>query len=271
MALAVWESSPSLTLRVTFVVDSPRYVFVESVMLTSVASWEYRWRFSILITNQPVLTLVAHWYSGSTDAWYAPTFSPVSGALAACIATIGILLRVHATGSLHAYVMASENPDTSRLVTYGIYQAIRNPLYLSSLLLFGAYALFFGGWWASGFVLFHWLRYQRVIRLEESCLRAQWGQDFDDYCQKVPRWWPHWRSLRRPSGLCLSQHGVVGNIVYVGLWAGIVVSAVMGDLTWVIPFEVAGGAVMAFLFRRTATPVVPLAPPQNDAPLSHRD
>ena len=184
-----------------------------------------------------------------------------------CFATIGILLRVHATGSLHAHVMASDNPDASRLVTFGIYQTIRNPLYLSSLLLFGAYALFFGWWWAAGFVLLHWLRYQRVIHLEESCLREQWGQAFEEYCQKVPCWWPHWRNLGMTSGLCISRHGIVANIVYVGVWAGIVASAVMGDLTWIIPFEVSAGAVMAMLYRITATPVVPVAPTQKgDSP-----
>jgi hypothetical protein len=153
--------------------------------------------------------------------------------------------------------MASDNPDTSRLVTFGIYEATRNPLYVSSLLLFGAYALFFGIWWAVGFVLLHWLRYQRVIRLEESCLRQQWGQAFDDYCQKVPRWWPRWRSFGRITGICISSHGIVSNIVYVGVWAGIVASAVMRDLTWIIPFEVAGGLVMAFLYRGDSAPQAP--------------
>ena len=37
--------------------------------------------------------------------------------------------------------------------------------------------------------------------------------------------------------------GVLPNLVYVALWAGIVVSALAGDLTWIIPVEAAGGAV----------------------------
>ncbi len=226
-------------------------------MLTSVASWEYRWRFSILIASQPVLALTVYLFSGCCGTWYSPDFSPTTGYIAACIATLSILLRVHATGSLHARVMASDDPDTSRLVTFGVYETTRNPLYVSSLLLFGAYALFFGVWWAIGFVLLHWLRYQRVIRLEESCLRQQWSQEFDDYCQKVPRWWPRWHSFGRINGICISAHGIVSNIVYVGVWAGIIASAVMDNLTWIIPFEVAGGLVMAFLYRGDSTPQAP--------------
>ena len=227
-------------------------------MLTVAAPWEYRWRFSILIVSQPVLALAVHWLSRSEGPWYAPTFSAMAGGLAVCLATIGILLRVHATASLHARVMASHNPDASRFVTSAIYQVIRNPLYVSSLLLFGGYAVFFGGYWAVGYVLFHWLRYQRVIRLEETCLREQWGIEFEDYCQKVPRWWPRWGQLRLPS-LDISKHGLMSNIVYVALWAGIVVSAVMRDLSWVIPFELTGGAVMAVLYRgRSASVASPV-------------
>jgi protein-S-isoprenylcysteine O-methyltransferase Ste14 len=233
---------------------------IETMMLTSVASWEYRWRFSILIASQPVLALTAYWFSGCKGTWYSPSFTPTIGYVAAAVATISILIRIHATGSLHARVMASDNPDTSRLVTFGIYEATRNPLYVSSLLLFGAYALFFGVWWAIGFVSLHWLRYQRVIHLEESCLRQQWGQEFDDYCQKVPRWWPSWRSMGRIRAVCISSHGIVSNIVYVGAWAGIVASAVMGDLVWVIPFEVAGGLIMAILYRSKSAPHTPQPP-----------
>lgn len=229
-------------------------------MLTSVASWEYRWRFSILILSQPILALTVYCLSGGTGTWYSPSFNPAIGYVAAVVATISILIRVHATGSLHARVMASDDPDTSRLVTFGIYEATRNPLYVSSLLLFGAYALFFGIWWAIGFVLLHWLRYQRVIRLEESCLRQEWGIAFDDYCKAVPRWWPSLRSFGRIRSVCISPHGIVSNIVYVGVWAGIVASAVMGDLVWVIPFEVAGGLIMAILYRTKSAPQTPQPP-----------
>src|SRR5437773_1294186 len=194
-------------------------------MLSTAFAWEYRWRVPILIASQPVLALAVYSLSDRDGCWYAPAFSVATGWTAVGIATLGILLRVQAVMDLHANVMASHGPDVSRIVTTGIYGAVRNPLYISSLLLFGAYGLFFGWLWALGFVAFHWLRYQRIIRLEESFLRSQWGEDFENYCRQVPRWWPRWRKLFAASGLWISMDGVLPNLVYVALWAGIVVSA----------------------------------------------
>lgn len=207
--------------------------------------WEFRWRLPILIASQPVLAWLARASSGSPRAWYAPEFAGGVAALAVVISTLGILLRIQATTALRARVMASDNPDVSRFVTHGLYRALRNPLYVSSLLLFGGYALFFGWGWAVGFVAFHAWRYQRLVRLEESLLRNEWGAEFDEYCRAVPRWWPKWPELRFEFGRWLSWHGVVANWLYVATWCGIVVSAWQGNLVWIIPFESAGGLLMA--------------------------
>ena len=116
-------------------------------MLSTAFAWEYRWRVPILIASQPVLALAVHFLSNRDGCWYAPAFSVATGWTAVVIATLGILLRVQAVMDLHANVMASHGPDVSRIVTTGIYGAVRNPLYISSLLLFGAYGLFFGWLW----------------------------------------------------------------------------------------------------------------------------
>ena len=220
--------------------------------LTKPFSWEYRLRFPILIASQPLLALFVHWFSGNEGLWYAPTFPLATGWIAAAIGTVGILLRIHATTYLHVRVMASQEPDASRFVSTGIYGVIRNPLYLSSLLLFGAYGLFFGALWAGAFVIFHWVRYQRIIQLEESCLLSSWGQEFEDYCRQVPRWLPRWNGFRPTVRLWISSSGVLANTLFVTIWAGIVASACTGNLTWVIPFELAGAIGMAVVHWRSA-------------------
>lgn len=217
------------------------------------SDWEFRWRFPILIASQPALALLVHVTSDASEPWYAPAFSAWTGWIAASVATLSILLRVQATTALHARVMASDDPDTSRFVTQGIYRAVRNPLYVSSLLLFGAYALFFGWSWTIGFVAFHVWRYRRIVRLEEHSLRAEWGTDFDDYCRTVPRWIPRWTELSREFGRWWSWQGMAGNSVYVAFGLGIVVSAWQQNLTWVIPFEIAGGLVMAAYYASRPT------------------
>lgn len=210
--------------------------------------WEFRWRWLILIGSQPALALMAHAISGVEEPWYAPAFSPWTGWLAVLAATSGILLRIQATSALRACVMASDNPDTSRFVVHGVYRSVRNPLYLSSLLLFGGYGLFFGWLWAIGFVAFHGWRYHRIVRLEESCLRPEWGEDFDAYCRTVPRWLPRWRDFRSEFGRWLTWHGVIANSLYVSIWMGIAVSALQRNLGWVIPFECVGGGVMVMYY-----------------------
>jgi hypothetical protein len=107
-------------------------------------TWEFRWRWPILIGSQPALALLAHVVSGVDELWYAPELAPGIGWLAVIVATLGILFRIQATTSLRAAVMAADDPDTSRFVSDGLYRSVRNPLYLSSLLLFGGYGLCFG-------------------------------------------------------------------------------------------------------------------------------
>jgi len=229
--------------------------------------WEFRWRFPILIASQPAFAWLVHTTSGSSHRWYAPEFSGRIAVPAVLVATLGILLRIQATTALRARVMASDDPDVSRFVTYGLYRALRNPLYVSSLLLFGGYSLFFGWEWALGYVAFHGWRYRRLVRVEESLLRNEWGADFDEYCQAVPRWWPKWPELRFEFGRWLSWHGVVANWVYVAIWCGIVVSAWQGDLAWIIPCEFAGGLLMAAYYARRWARRVP-DPRPEPAPLA---
>jgi protein-S-isoprenylcysteine O-methyltransferase Ste14 len=220
------------------------------VTLTIATRWEFEWRLLLLIASQPVLGFTVKWVTGSQSPWYAPDFSSTAAVVAVGIATLGIWLRLTGTSELKAHVMAARSPDASRLVTSGIYGLIRNPLYLGSLLILGAYSLFFGWAWAAGFVLFHWLRYERVIRLEETFLLAQWGDEYATYLATVPRWLPSrtcWRlfSWRGPLGKSVSS-----NAFFVFTWLGIVVSAFARDLTWMIPFEIVGGVLMAWHHRR---------------------
>ena len=207
--------------------------------------WEFRWRFPILIVSQPILLLVVSLTSEASRAWQSPSLATWNGAIAVVVATLSILLRIQATSTLHARVMASDGPDTSRCVTHGIYRALRNPLYLSSLLLFGAYAVLFGWGWMFAFVAFHAWRYRRIVRLEESLLRAEWAGEFDHYCRTVPRWIPRWSDFRREFGRCILWQGIAGNSVYVGMWLGIVVAVAQQNLIWIDLFETTGGGVMA--------------------------
>ncbi len=78
-----------------------------------------------------------------------------------------------------------------RLVVTGLYHYVRNPMYVAvSLLVFGQGLLFgsvrlleYGIVVCLGFFAF-------VILYEEPALRRKFGQEYEQYCARVPRWVP---------------------------------------------------------------------------------
>lgn len=78
-----------------------------------------------------------------------------------------------------------------KLVTEGPYAHTRHPRYLQVLLALAGWALlanYFAGYLAA----LLWIPLMLVIvRLEEEELRRRFGAEHADYCQRVPRFWPH--------------------------------------------------------------------------------
>lgn len=78
-----------------------------------------------------------------------------------------------------------------KLVIGGPFRRVRNPGYIGVLSMVVGQGLFFGSapvlWYAAllaiGFHLF-------VVLYEEPTLRRQFGAQYDEYCRRVPRWFP---------------------------------------------------------------------------------
>ena len=82
-------------------------------------------------------------------------------------------------------------PDrpTSSLVTAGIFNFSRNPLYLSLLLLYAGVSFVLQAWWAiilTPLLLAAMNRY--VVAREERYLERRFGAQYSDYCKRVRRW-----------------------------------------------------------------------------------
>ncbi len=77
-----------------------------------------------------------------------------------------------------------------RLVTFGLYNRTRNPMYLAALVAFLGLALATGNSWRFLVlpVLFFGLLKLAVLR-EEQHLDARFGEDWRSYVGKIPRWW----------------------------------------------------------------------------------
>lgn len=78
---------------------------------------------------------------------------------------------------------------TTILVTSGIYNYSRNPMYLALLLLLLAWGLWLGNAFntllAAGFVA-----YMNAFQIEheEAALKKQFGKEYEQYCRMVRRW-----------------------------------------------------------------------------------
>jgi protein-S-isoprenylcysteine O-methyltransferase Ste14 len=101
------------------------------------------------------------------------------------------LVGVATIGRLWCALYISGRKDTE-LITVGPYSVTRNPLYFFSFLGFAGVGLATETvTLAIAMTIFFALVYPVIIRREEMFLRQQFGERFDDYCARVPRFFPH--------------------------------------------------------------------------------
>jgi protein-S-isoprenylcysteine O-methyltransferase Ste14 len=81
--------------------------------------------------------------------------------------------------------------NVQRLVTYGIFRWVRNPLYVGNFLIWMGFVVISGVWWfiPVAIVLFA-IEYTLIVRYEEGVLESIFGQEYLDYKKTTPRWVP---------------------------------------------------------------------------------
>lgn len=83
------------------------------------------------------------------------------------------------------------------LVTGGLFAHARNPLYLGNLLLLLGLLIIFNSPGAYLIVLpLAVFFYVAIVAAEEAYLRERFGEAYEEYCRRVPRWIPDFRRLR---------------------------------------------------------------------------
>ena len=106
-------------------------------------------------------------------------------------AGLSLLLDSFARFAIHGLGTPAPVAPPKHLVVSGLYRYVRNPMYVAvSSLVFGQGLLFgsqqvlqYGVAVVVGFHLF-------VLLYEEPALRAKFGNEYDNYCRNVRRWWP---------------------------------------------------------------------------------
>ena len=103
---------------------------------------------------------------------------------------IGELLRI-AGVSAAGTVTRRRSRNVQRLVTYGIFGWVRNPLYVGNLLIWVGFMVGSGVlWFVPVAVVLFAIEYSLIVRYEEGVLESIFGQEFLDYKARTPRWIP---------------------------------------------------------------------------------
>ena len=81
--------------------------------------------------------------------------------------------------------------DVQRLVTYGVFGWVRNPLYVGNFLIWMGFAIISGVYWflPLAIVIFA-IEYSLIVRYEEGVLESIFGAEYLAYKQTTPRWIP---------------------------------------------------------------------------------
>ncbi|HKW48417.1 MAG TPA: isoprenylcysteine carboxylmethyltransferase family protein, partial [Gemmatimonadaceae bacterium] len=78
-----------------------------------------------------------------------------------------------------------------RLVTYGIFVWVRNPLYVGNLLIWMGFTIISGVlWFLPIAVVIFAIEYSLIVRYEEGVLESIFGGEYLAYKQSTPRWTP---------------------------------------------------------------------------------
>ena len=81
------------------------------------------------------------------------------------------------------------------LVAVGFYRYVRNPMYVSILLILTGHFLWFGYWSLLIYLLIVFVIVHLFVTLyEEPTLKRKFGASYQDYLNRVPRWIPHFKA-----------------------------------------------------------------------------
>jgi protein-S-isoprenylcysteine O-methyltransferase Ste14 len=142
-----------------------------------------------------VTAVVVFWWRLDSVFGWRGIHGPVAGGL---LLLAGGAIVVWCNALFLGLGEGTANPfaaKTKRLVIVGPYRYVRNPMMWGVGTLLAGGALTFGslGLW---FALLTFLLFitSFVPLYEERDMERRFGEEFRDYCRRVPRWWPRFRS-----------------------------------------------------------------------------
>jgi len=118
---------------------------------------------------------------------YATRWNWIAGAV---LIVFGEWIRMSGVAAAGT-VTRRRSRDVQRLVTYGVFRWVRNPLYVGNFFIWMGFVVISGVMWFLPLaVLIFAAEYTLIVRYEEGVLESIFGQEYLDYKQTTPRWLP---------------------------------------------------------------------------------
>ncbi len=117
--------------------------------------------------------------------------------------------------------------DVQRLVTYGVFRWVRNPLYVGNFFIWMGFVVISGVMWFLPIAMvFFGIEYTLIVAYEEGVLESIFGQEYLDYKKTTARWVPRppaspesgehdWREAWRSEISTFMQYGALA-LVFAG-------------------------------------------------------
>lgn len=121
--------------------------------------------------------------------------SAVNWTLGAMLVAAGEAVRIAGVAAAGT-VTRRRSREVQRLVTYGMFAWVRNPLYVGNFLIWMGFTVVSGVYWFLPVAaLLFALEYTLIVRYEEGVLESIFGSEYLAYKRRTPRW-----LARPPSG-----------------------------------------------------------------------
>lgn len=152
-----------------------------------------------LVTSRTLMVGVIAFACVTKSAWEPGSIASESmKAVGLAMILFGAFGRVWCAG----HIAGRKNKD---LVALGPYSMMRNPLYFFSMFVFTGAGLCFGSLTLGAaffavFMLTHW----PTILAEEKFLRGAFGESYEQYCARVPRFLPNPSLFERATEVTIS-------------------------------------------------------------------
>ncbi len=109
-----------------------------------------------------------------------------------------MLIAICALGRLYCTAFLGGHKNKN-LIDYGAFSVVRNPLYVFSFVGFLGISLLSMNLAVIVFVpLAFFILYYDLVKREENFLKQEFGETYNDYCNRVPRFVPNFRLYTSP-------------------------------------------------------------------------